>query len=88
MHSLRMAQKISVVIVSYNVCQLVDECLDSVERALAGIDGDIYVVDNCSVDGTVEALRPKHPQVHFIANTENVGFARANNQAIRIATGE
>jgi GT2 family glycosyltransferase len=83
-----MAQKISVVIVSYNVCQLVDECLDSVERALAGIDGDIYVVDNCSVDGTVEALRPKHPQVHFIANTENVGFARANNQAIRQSGSE
>ncbi len=83
-----MAQKISVVIVSYNVCQLVDECLDSVERALTGIDGDIYVVDNCSVDGTVETLRPKHPQVHFIANTENVGFARANNQAIRQSDSE
>ena len=39
-----MAQKISVIIVSYNVCQLLDECLQSVERALEGVEGDIYVV--------------------------------------------
>jgi GT2 family glycosyltransferase len=83
-----MAQKISIVIVSYNVCQLLDECLQSVERALDGIDGDIYVVDNCSSDGTVETLRPRHPQVHFIANTDNVGFSRANNQAIRQSDSE
>ncbi len=80
--------KLSIVIVSYNVCQLLDECLQSVERALDGIDGDIYVVDNCSSDGTVDMLRPKHPQVHFIANAENVGFARANNQAIRQSDSE
>ncbi|MBE6260925.1 MAG: glycosyltransferase family 2 protein [Prevotella sp.] len=80
--------KLSIVIVSYNVCQLLDECLQSVERALDGIDGDIYVVDNCSSDGTVDTLRPKHPQVHFIANAENVGFARANNQAIRQSDSE
>ena len=83
-----MAQKISVVIVSYNVCHLLDECLDSVERALDGIEGDIYVVDNNSSDGTVETLQPKHPQVHFISNKENVGFARANNQAIRQSDAE
>ena len=83
-----MAQKISVVIVSYNVCQLLDECLHSVERALEGIEGDIWVVDNRSTDGTVETLRPRHPQVHFIANQENVGFARANNQAIRLSEAE
>ena len=83
-----MAQKISVVIVSYNVCQLLDECLQSVERALEGVEGDIFVVDNNSSDGTVDTLRPKHPQVHFIANKQNVGFARANNQAIRLSEAE
>ena len=83
-----MAQKISIVIVSYNVCQLLDECLVSVEHALAGIDGDIYVVDNRSSDGTVERLSSRYPQVHFIANNENVGFARANNQAIRCSQAE
>jgi GT2 family glycosyltransferase len=83
-----MGKKVSIVIVSYNVCQLLDECLQSVERALQGIDGEVYVVDNRSSDGTVETLTPKHPSVHFIANDENVGFARANNQAIRQSESE
>ena len=83
-----MAKKISIVIVSYNVCQLLDECLQSVEHALQGIDGEMYVVDNRSSDGTVETLTPKHSDVHFIANEENVGFSRANNQAIRMSSSE
>ena len=83
-----MAKKISIVIVSYNVCQLLDECLQSARRALEGIDGEVYVVDNQSQDGTVETLQPRYPDVHFIANQENVGFARANNQAIRVSDSE
>ena len=83
-----MAKKISIVIVSYNVCQLLDECLQSVKKALQGVDGDIYVVDNNSTDRTVETLQPRHPDVHFIANKENVGFARANNQAIRLSASD
>ena len=83
-----MAKKICVIIVSYNVCQLLDECLQSVERALDGVESDIFVVDNRSTDHTVETLRPKHPQVNFIANPTNVGFARANNQAIRRSDAE
>ena len=83
-----MAKKICIVIVSYNVCQLLDECLQSVKRALLGIDGEIYVVDNLSTDGTVETLQPRHPDVHFIANKQNVGFACANNQAIRCTDSE
>ena len=83
-----MAKKISIVIVSYNVCQLLDECLQSVKRALQGIDGEIYVVDNLSTDGTVETLQPRHSDVHFIANKQNVGFACANNQAIRCTDSE
>ncbi len=83
-----MAQKVSIVIVSYNVCRLLDECLQSVRRALEGIDGDIFVVDNCSSDRTVETLQPRYPEVCFIANDDNVGFARANNQAIRQSQAE
>ena len=83
-----MDKKIAVIIVSYNVCQLLDECLKSVEKALQGIDGDIYVVDNRSQDHTVEILQPRHPDVHFVKNEENVGFARANNQAIRLSQSE
>ncbi len=83
-----MATKVSIVIVSYNVCRLLEECLHSVEKALEGIEGDIFVVDNCSTDGTVEALQPRFPHVHFMTNMENVGFARANNQAIRLSQSE
>jgi GT2 family glycosyltransferase len=83
-----MAKKISIVIVSYNVSRLLDECLQSVARALKGVDGEVYVVDNHSVDDTLEMLRQRHPEVHVIANEQNVGFARANNQAIRMSAAE
>ena len=83
-----MAKKISIVIVSYNVSKLLDECLQSVKRALQGIDGEVWVVDNRSVDNTIDMLREKHPDVRLIANQENVGFARANNQAIRQSDAE
>lgn len=57
-------------------------------KAMRGIDGEIYVVDNHSVDNSVEMVKAKFPQVKLIDNQENVGFAKANNQAIRISSGE
>ena len=83
-----MAKKICIVIVSYNVSKLLDECLQSVARALQGIDGEVFVVDNHSVDKTIAMLKEKHPEVKVIANEENVGFSRANNQAIRLSKAE
>ena len=80
--------KFSVVIVNYNVRLLLEECIKSVEKALDGIEGDIFVVDNNSSDGSVEYIRERFPKVHIIANKENLGFARANNQAIRITDAE
>ena len=80
--------KLSVVIVNYNVCLLLEECIKSVEKALDGVEGDIYVVDNNSTDGSVEYIQERFPEVHVIANKENLGFARANNQAIRITNAE
>lgn len=74
---------LSVVIVSYNVRYYLEQCLDSVARAARGLSVETWVVDNASTDGSVEYLRPRFPSVHFIANSENVGFSRANNQAIR-----
>lgn len=82
-----MAKKISIVIVSYNVRAYLVQCIESVRKALHGIDGEIVVVDNCSSDDTVAELQ-KHPDVRLIANKENVGFARANNQAIRQTESE
>ena len=80
--------KLSVVIVNYNVRHYLWQCLDSVRRASEGLDVEVWVVDNASTDGSVAFLRPFFPEVHFIENTENVGFSRANNQAIRQSTGE
>lgn len=81
--------KLSIVIVSYNVRRYLDQCLESVQKAVEGIDGtEVFVVDNASPDDTLTVLPDKYPWVHFIANEENLGFARANNLAIRQSTGE
>jgi len=80
--------KLSVVIVNYNVEHFLEQCLYSVRRAMQGIEGEVYVVDNNSVDGSLKMLAAKFPEVKVIANKDNVGFAKANNQAIRISTGE
>ena len=80
--------KLSVVIVSYNVRSYLDQCLQSVMKALEGIDGDVFVVDNASSDDTMAVLPGRYPWVHFIANAENIGFARANNIAIRQSAAE
>lgn len=80
--------KLNVVIVNYNVKDYLHQCLLSVEKAAEGIETQVYVVDNCSQDGSVEYLRRLHPQVRFIENAENQGFARANNIAIRQSDGE
>lgn len=80
--------KLSVIIVNYNVEYFLEQCLHSVETALQGIDSEVFVVDNHSVDGSIRMLNKKFPEVKLIVNTENVGFAKANNQAIRQAKGE
>ncbi|MBL8002018.1 MAG: glycosyltransferase [Flavobacteriales bacterium] len=80
--------KLSVIIVNYNVRAYLEQCLRTVFEAMKGVDGDVYVVDNLSTDGSVEMVREKFPQVKLIANQENVGFSRANNQAIRESTAE
>jgi O-antigen biosynthesis protein len=81
------ALKLSVVIVNYNVKFFLEQCLLSVQKALANIDGDIWVVDNNSVDGSVEMVHEKFPTVNCIANKENTGFSVANNQAIKASKG-
>lgn len=80
--------KLSIVIVNYNVSHFLEQCLISTYKALKGIDAEVFVVDNNSVDGSVAMVREKFPQAICMANTENVGFAKANNQAMRVAKGE
>lgn len=80
--------KLSIVIVNYNVRYYVEQCLLSVEKALYGVCGEVFVVDNHSTDDSVAYLRSKFPWVRYIENDENKGFSYANNQAIREARGE
>lgn len=80
--------ELSVIIVNYNVCRFLENALHSIKRAMAGIDGEIFVVDNASDDGSEEMVRSKFPDVHLIVNRINAGFARANNAALSHARGE
>lgn len=80
--------KLSVIIVNYNVKYFLEQCLHSVQRAIKDVEAEVIVVDNHSADGSCAMVREKFPWVQLIANQENVGFSRANNQAIHRATGE
>lgn len=80
--------KLSVVIVNYNVKYFLEQCLCSVRAASIGMDVEVFVVDNNSSDGSMEYLKPKFPEIIFIENKDNPGFARANNQAIAQSKGE
>jgi len=80
--------KLSVIIVNYNVRPYLTACLDSVQRALEGIESEVFVVDNHSDDDSVEVISRDYSWVHLINNRENLGFSKANNIAIRQAQGE
>ena len=70
--------KLSIVIVSYNVKYFIEQCLRSVERATHHLGTEVFVVDNASTDGSCEYLTPLFPNVNFIWNKDNRGFARAS----------
>lgn len=77
---------LSVIIVNYNVKYYLEQCLEAVYRASRGLQVEVIVVDNLSTDGSISYLRERFPETTFIENKENVGFARANNQAIRMSS--
>lgn len=79
---------LSIIIVNYNVKYFLEQCLNSVLKAIQDIDSEIFVIDNASVDGSVEMLKQQFPDVNLIQNSENLGFSKANNQAISKAKGE
>jgi GT2 family glycosyltransferase len=80
--------KLSVVIVNYNVKYFLEQALRAAFKACAGIEAEIWVVDNNSSDGSVDWVKNHFPEVKLIANRENLGFSKANNQAMRLASGE
>lgn len=82
------ASDISIIIVNRNTSDLLKNCLTSVLDAATTLAMEIWVVDNGSTDSSLEMLDELFPSVRVIANETNVGFARANNQALRLADGQ
>ncbi|MBI3142783.1 MAG: glycosyltransferase [Bacteroidetes bacterium] len=87
--------KLSVVIVNYNVRYFLEQCLHACANAQTQMkqhkpewDSEIWVVDNNSVDGSVQMVKERFAQVRLIANKDNKGFSKANNQAMALASGE
>jgi GT2 family glycosyltransferase len=78
---------VSIVIVSYNTCKLLDECIVSIKKETT-IAYEIIVVDNASTDNSCQMLQKKYPEIKLIENGDNAGFARANNQGFAIASGK
>lgn len=81
---------LSIIIVSYNTKELTLRCLQSIKSSFvdSAINYEVIVVDNNSLDESIDAIKNKFPQVKLLINSENVGFGRANNQGIQKAQGE
>ncbi|MBK7873244.1 MAG: glycosyltransferase [Saprospiraceae bacterium] len=80
--------KLSIIIVNYNVKYFLEQVLLSVRKASRNLEVETWVVDNNSVDDSVEMVQEKFPEVKLIANKQNVGFSKANNQAIHLSSGK
>jgi len=86
---------LSVLIVNYNVCYFLEYCLRSVMKAVEHLEADggswkaeVFVIDNNSTDNSLAYLRPRFPAVYFSETEDNIGFARANNRLLEMASGE
>lgn len=80
--------QLSVIIVNYNVKYFLEQCLCSIVKAAYGIQTEIFVVDNNSSDGSKKFFKEKFSNVKFIWNDANLGFAKANNIAVKQSTGK
>ena len=78
---------LSVIIVSWNGCELLSRCLSSLESQFREMNMEILVIDNASADNSVQMIADRFPNVKLIANDENRGFAAANNQAAALCRG-
>jgi len=78
---------VSIIIVNWNTKELLQNCLTSVYEQAGIVNYEVIVVDNASIDGSVESIRTKFPQVKLIENSANRGFAVANNQGMAVARG-
>ncbi|UCE98821.1 MAG: glycosyltransferase family 2 protein [Planctomycetota bacterium] len=78
---------VSIVIVSWNTCDILRDCLESVYLETKGVQSEVIVIDNGSSDGSAEMIKKEFSAVNLIVNEENRGFAAANNQGMAIAQG-
>ncbi len=78
---------LSIIIVNWNACDLLAQCLQSIYDTVSNLDFEVIVVDNASTDGSQAMIRQQFPRVRLIENDRNVGFARANNQALTVSRG-
>jgi GT2 family glycosyltransferase len=79
---------VSIIIVTFNPGTILRNCLDSLPAASDQLHTEIWIVDNHSLDGTVDRVRNNYPHINLVANADNRGFARANNQALAHAQGD
>jgi GT2 family glycosyltransferase len=79
---------VSAIIVSFNTREMTLRCVEAVLREVGEVPVEVFVVDNASTDGSVEAIRERFPRVRVIEGAENRGFGAANNLALREAAGE
>jgi GT2 family glycosyltransferase len=80
--------KLSIIIVNYNVTELLKNCLLSIQKYIEGFEYEVIVIDNASTDASWGDLIPEFPEFNFISSKTNGGFAKANNMAIETAQGE
>lgn len=80
--------QLSIIIVNYNVKYFLEQCLFSVLKAIKNLEAEVLVIDNASSDGSFEFFKDKFPQVSFTWEETNAGFAKANNQALKLAKGD
>jgi GT2 family glycosyltransferase len=79
--------RLSIIVVNWNTSEITRNCLASIRQHTRGLDCETILVDNASADDSVAKIRAEYPEVRLIENTANLGFGRANNQAMRIARG-
>jgi len=79
---------VSIIIVNWNARDLLSECLAHLHPAIDELSAEVFVVDNASQDGSAAMVKEEFSWVRLIENAENIGFARANNQAIKLSAGQ
>ncbi|PCI54444.1 MAG: glycosyl transferase, partial [Methylophilaceae bacterium] len=79
---------ISVILVSYNTAKMSIDALDSLFASKGDFEFEVFIIDNASKDNSVELIKKNYPNITLIKNKKNVGFGRANNQALSLLKGD